>query len=243
MFLTELRTALLQTVRTRVRNGELTERGLSRLIGISQPHVHNVLKGTRLLSLELSDQFLSHLRLSVLDLIDPSILHRYMKSEHPDASLYSVLPVLQGKIGPAHPWPSEVDKHERYPVPLAVSSAMWHPVVVRVSEDLQMYPLFADGDRLLLDQAHRARTEIDPDALYVIKRGRVGLVRRLRMIDRAVYMVSEDALPVFTRWERLPVEGQTLTHFVRARATLLAKELEWEDAGGMLDEFQSPLEP
>ena len=36
---------LLARVRDRLHNGELTERGLARQIGISQPHVHNVLKG------------------------------------------------------------------------------------------------------------------------------------------------------------------------------------------------------
>lgn len=230
MFFADVRSALLRVMRTRVRNGELTERGLARLTGISQPHVHNVLKGSRLLSLELSDQLLSQLHLSVLDLLDRESLHRYLQAEHHEPTLYSVLPVLQGRIGPAHIWPVDVEKYERFPVSLTASAAMWHPVVVRVSEDLRMYPLFSDGDCLLLDQGHRARTEIDPEALYVVKRGRVGLVRRLRLVDQALYMVSEDALHSFDRWERLPVEQQAVTHFVRARAMLLAREVEWEGA-------------
>jgi hypothetical protein len=40
------------------------------MVDISQPHMHNVLKGTRSLSPELSDRVLRHLRLSVLDLIE-----------------------------------------------------------------------------------------------------------------------------------------------------------------------------
>jgi plasmid maintenance system antidote protein VapI len=44
---------LLAYVRDRIHNGELTERGFARMIGISQPHVHNVLKGVRNLSIEI----------------------------------------------------------------------------------------------------------------------------------------------------------------------------------------------
>jgi hypothetical protein len=55
----------------RVRNGELTERGLSRMTGISQPHIHNVLKGKRFLSTVTADAILQELHLDVLDLLDP----------------------------------------------------------------------------------------------------------------------------------------------------------------------------
>ena len=44
----DARLKLLAYVRNEVRNGELTERGFARLIGISQPHAHNVLKGVEL---------------------------------------------------------------------------------------------------------------------------------------------------------------------------------------------------
>ncbi len=55
----------------RVRRGEITERGLARLAGISQPHVHHVLKGQRALSAEMADQILRRLRIDLLDLIEP----------------------------------------------------------------------------------------------------------------------------------------------------------------------------
>ena len=52
---------LLAQVRDRIRNGELTERGFARLIGVSQPHVHNVLKGARKLSPQIFDLILKYL--------------------------------------------------------------------------------------------------------------------------------------------------------------------------------------
>ena len=42
-----LRNRLIENIRYRIRNGELTERGLARRTGISQPHLHNLLKGVR----------------------------------------------------------------------------------------------------------------------------------------------------------------------------------------------------
>lgn len=215
-----------------MRNGELTERGLARLTGVSQPHMHNLLKGTRALSAEIGDRILYHLRLSALDLVDTSTLRKYLISQEPeDLSLHSYLPVLNGRIGPSHPWPTDVEAYERFPIARHITDGMFHPVVARAADDVRMHPLFADGDLLLLDQSHRARTEIDPDAIYVIKRGRVGLVRRLRLLSRGVYMACEDGLDRTTGWERLPVEGQQITHFVRARAQFVSRELEWTDPG------------
>src|ERR1035438_1976519 len=60
---------LLAYVRDRIHNGELTERGFARRVGISQPHAHNALKGVRTLSPEVLDAVLSHFHLSLLDLL------------------------------------------------------------------------------------------------------------------------------------------------------------------------------
>jgi transcriptional regulator with XRE-family HTH domain len=65
----ELQRRFIHDLQRRIRSGELTERGLARLAGISQPHVHNVLKGKRIFSLEMADVILHVLRLDLLDLI------------------------------------------------------------------------------------------------------------------------------------------------------------------------------
>jgi len=65
-----LQRRLLSRVRDCVRNGELTERGLARMIGISQPHMHHILKGARALSLEIADRILRHLDWTGLDLLE-----------------------------------------------------------------------------------------------------------------------------------------------------------------------------
>jgi len=54
----------------RVRGGELTERGIARITGVSQPHIHNVLKGKRLFSPVTADAVLRELHLDILDLVE-----------------------------------------------------------------------------------------------------------------------------------------------------------------------------
>ena len=61
-------------LRELVRSGEVTERGLARLTQVSQPHIHHVLKGKRVLSPETADKILLQLRLDLLDLLEPGEL-------------------------------------------------------------------------------------------------------------------------------------------------------------------------
>ena len=65
-----LQKKLIRHLKVRIHGGELTERSLARLTGISQPHLHNVLKGKRLLSFEKADRILSHLELDLRQLIE-----------------------------------------------------------------------------------------------------------------------------------------------------------------------------
>lgn len=66
----DLQQRLLEELRQRVRSGAATERGLARLTGISQPHLHNVLKGKRFLSMQKADEVLHRLQIDVLSLIE-----------------------------------------------------------------------------------------------------------------------------------------------------------------------------
>ena len=62
---------LIEAARERMRNGGWTERGLAMRTGISQPHIHNVLKGARFLSARSADILLRELGLKVEDLLGP----------------------------------------------------------------------------------------------------------------------------------------------------------------------------
>jgi hypothetical protein len=64
-----LRNRLITRVKSRVNNGEFSERGLARLLGISQSQTHNVLKGARELRVNLADRMLNKLNISAIDLL------------------------------------------------------------------------------------------------------------------------------------------------------------------------------
>lgn len=81
-----LQDRLLERVRTFVQNGELTERGLARMIGISQPHMHHILKGARGLSVETADRILAKLKISVLDLLERDLL-AFIPQERPEGPI------------------------------------------------------------------------------------------------------------------------------------------------------------
>ena len=66
MTYTDLIECLLEELRSRVRSGEVTERALAQLAGLSQPHLHHVLKGKRHLSLAKADAILSNPALNAL---------------------------------------------------------------------------------------------------------------------------------------------------------------------------------
>jgi len=75
----EFQRRLVAHLHTLVRSGDVTERGLARLTGVSQPHMHNVLKGKRLLSLEMADQIVAQLHLDLLDFIEPGELLEWQR--------------------------------------------------------------------------------------------------------------------------------------------------------------------
>ena len=54
-----------------VRNGSMTERRLARITGLSQPHIHHVLKGKRMFSMTSANQVLRALHNDLLDYLEP----------------------------------------------------------------------------------------------------------------------------------------------------------------------------
>jgi plasmid maintenance system antidote protein VapI len=69
-----LQARLIRFLNLRIQNGDFTERGLARILGISQPQVHNVLKGARKLTPELADHLMCRFDMSVLDLLESAEL-------------------------------------------------------------------------------------------------------------------------------------------------------------------------
>jgi hypothetical protein len=153
-----LQQRLVALIRARVRQGEVTERGLARLAGVSQPHIHNVLKGVRGLSPEMADALMHRLRVDVLDLLERDELSR-----HGGARL---VPVLRGLLGPEHT--GALEQSDRvYALPTSPLDDVEDPLAAQVGEDPGMPPPLRAGDWVLLDRGVWARRRPD-GRLYCI---------------------------------------------------------------------------
>lgn len=74
-----LQQRLISFVKVRIQNGDLTERGLARLLGTSQSQLHNVLKGVRKLQPEIADRIIVKFGISILDLLDTEELCEHLR--------------------------------------------------------------------------------------------------------------------------------------------------------------------
>jgi len=175
-----LHSRLISAVRTRIRNGEISERGLARLTGISQPHIHHVLKGTRLLSRDTADLILERMRIDLADLLASEFGEPPRPA--PAAEEYRLVPLLEGVIGSNCPYPSVTGK-ELYPFAATEVRRLRKPVAARLAPDPLNAPAFRSGGVLLLDSAPEARLEPDEQGIFTLDLpdgGMVGLVRRAR---------------------------------------------------------------
>ena len=151
----------------------------------------------------------------------------YLNSQKPLISECVYVPVLSGMLGPGHAWPATVDKHQRFAVPAAQATGLTNAVVVTLAEDVRMQGVISGGDFALLDQSLSARCTVEPDGLYVLKRGNTGVIRRLRTSGRNIFVATDDCLSHPAAWERLSLQVQNIQQVVRAKATLLARETNW----------------
>ncbi len=73
-------------IRTLVRNGVATERGLAMRAGTSQPYLHNVLKGVRHMTPALADRLMLELNMTVADLLAGGVLTAQRKGPGSEAA-------------------------------------------------------------------------------------------------------------------------------------------------------------
>lgn len=75
----DLQHRLIVFVVTKIRNGEFTERRLARVLGVSQPQLHNVLKGVRPLKPDFADCLMRQFEIGILDLVDHAEMAEYLQ--------------------------------------------------------------------------------------------------------------------------------------------------------------------
>ena len=214
---------LLAYVRERIHNGEFTERGLARSIGISQPHAHNVLKGARKLSPKIHDSLLRLLHMTLVDLASIEELEANLIKRQAQRRERS-LPFLAGPLGAQSPWPPTINQSDRYPLTFAATTITEALVMARLARDVAMRTTLGDGDIAMLNTSFRARSEITPNGLYVLEINDETLLRYVRFGSTDVYLVADAVMNVPLSWQRLRMTPSALIGNVRARVIWLGKE-------------------
>ncbi len=216
MYLDDVRTRLVELVKRRVQCGQFTERGLARLSGMSQPHLHNVLKQVRTLSLEAADQLLLAMNFGVEDLI-----LRFPYGE--DMGTRSV-PSLNTRIGPG------IAAQFRefggyYPVPAKVALAAVEPIMAQVAPDLGLPVSLQANDIVLVDQNPTFRRSPLPDFPYLVSNGNAALFRYVRLGGTRIYLTDSPARTDPKEWHEIPLQKRDILEVIRGRVVWISREL------------------
>lgn len=170
---------LVHHARERIRRGDLSEASLAGLIGYSQPHIHNVLKGKRGLSFALADDLLA--------LSDVPLAALFSQEERADPSPRSdseSLPVtlLRGHLGAGAPYPVFPDLILINTVKIPRMKGVINPLALRISpHEASMRPLIQPHDTIAIDTAPNERRHPNPACIYAICWDNRGYLGRCRL--------------------------------------------------------------
>jgi hypothetical protein len=222
VYIEELYRRLIELARQRVSAGEWTERGLARHCGISQPHMHNVLKNIRALSTGSADRLMH-----ALDLTVPELLWRY--SNEVEAGVRAV-PVIRNRIGPGTD--AVFSMFRGYaPFPVRLVEGLVQPVAARLAPDLVLPRLLAANDLALLDQNARVRQAPAGKNCWVVADSSGLRIRYVRLGEGKVYLANEATLADSRSWQSIPLAGRDILDIVRARIVWIGREMEVAPAG------------
>ena len=183
MRFSDLHGRLLARLQAKIHDGEVTERGLARLSGISQPHIHNVAKGVRLFSPKFSDILLDALGLSIEDLLTPQ---DFAAAKYQTA-IYTPVPLLDSPAGPG--LPVEFNRAtSQLLAPISLARDLADPFALRLGADPALAPPFIEGALLLVDRATGA---FDAASLYLISGENGSVVRRVQPAAGGRYRILE----------------------------------------------------
>jgi transcriptional regulator with XRE-family HTH domain len=219
LYFRDLQGRLIDMAKERVRAGELTERGLARKCGISQPHIHNVLKGIRTLSPAAADRLMEALEIRVTDLV-------WRISTERDADVRAI-PLLRNRIGPGIDTVfTEIRGH--MPLPHSLVRDVVDPVAARLGPDLVLPKSLAAHDLVLLDQNPRLRETPGGNGIWVVSEGAWLRVRYLRLEGTRLFVGNEATRDDPAKWNSIPLQGRNILDIVRARIVWMGREMEKE---------------
>ena len=219
----ELASRLARLLNERVQRGEVSERRLARLTGYSQPHVHNVLKGSRGMNADFADSALDSLGISLLSLFTELELGGMGAARQAHAI---PVPLMGGTLGGGRPYPRlglnsrtmmmPTDVAEPFP---ACAAALVDP-----REDA-MSPLIQPGDTVLLDRSPQARTMPGFENVYAVRWKGRGYLGRCKMVGEALYIATDKPEPKHPISRPLRIGRGRLLEVVRGRVVWVGHPL------------------
>ncbi len=208
--------------REAVQGGEISERALARRAGLSQPHLHNVLKGVRAPSPAAADQLMRALDVSV-----PQLL---WLSPHIAVSGIREVPLIRNPIGPGSEASfSDFGGYLPFPAPLVAASD--DPVAAHLGADLALPPELRAGDLVLLDRNAARRILPEPGSCWVVADSAGLRVRYVRRNGGALETGGVPNREGVRVWRTVSLHGRDILEIVRARIVWVGREMEAPNAG------------
>jgi transcriptional regulator with XRE-family HTH domain len=219
----ELLGRLILHLRQRVRRGELSERSLARLVRCSQPHMHNVLKGSRLLTAEMADRLLGALGIPLITLLTQDELGGVGL---PDPVDFAAVPVLQGRLGAGAAFPQPGQAANRFFLPQRLCAAAVSPAVVQLdTRESAMSPFLEPGDWVLLDRSPAVRRRPLFEHAYALSWKTRGYVARCRVVGGALVLVADNPRDNVEIPSQIALAGLNVLDIVNARIAWVGRDL------------------
>lgn len=238
LFFSVLQDRLIEQVKLRLFNGELTERRLARMIGVSQPHMHNVLKGVRSLTPEVADLLLGGLGISVLDLVETGEAGVLLRDRQYEKARPALAPVVDGRVGPGHPFPQLADRTEWIPLPAGLWRTRRRLVLAPMGPDPES-PLPRGDDFALVCLDEEARLRAGPRDIVVLRWRGSGYARRVRAAGEEVEVLRQQNWLITGGPDRIELGGQSVLAVLRGVVVWTGRDFR---RGSPLDYMGSFLE-
>jgi hypothetical protein len=206
---------VIQMALLRVHSGMISERALARRAGISQPHLHNALKGIRTLSPEATDRLMRALNVTI-----PQILWA-AGGFSPDE--VRAVPLLRDRIGPGTA--ASFGTYRGYmPFPAGLVRSLTDPLAGYLAADLALPGEYLAGDLVLLDQNPTARTALPASSCWVVVENTGVRVRYVRRVHSVLEVAG--TLAGSGDWHQISLRGVNVLDIVRARIVWIGREME-----------------
>jgi hypothetical protein len=213
---------LTELARGRIRSGLISERGLARQAGLSQPHLHNVLKGIRELSPQSADRLMR-----ALDVTVPQVL---WSEGGVDVAEIRPVPLLRERIGPGGA-ASLMDFAGYMPFPARTIAQIVDPVVAWLSEDVVLPAEFHPGDLILMDRDPEKRIVPAESRCWVVAEPAGLRVRCVRRIRDRIEIGNDREWRAPGIFRAVSLEGRNILDIVMARIIWIGRELETPTEG------------